>query len=90
MMISRLATGSIQAWPVSRIRPPATATPAEIAASAAMCRKADRTLRSCSRPRMNSTAVRPLTRMPAMATPIISPEAGSVGALKRPMASRAM
>ncbi len=88
--IAKLTTGSIQAWPVNRIRAPAITTPAEIPASAAMCRKAERTLASCSRPALNSRAVRPLTTTPAAATPIISPVAGRAGCSSRPIASLAM
>ncbi len=88
--ISRLTTGSIQARPVRMIKPPATATPTEIAASAAMCRKAERTLRSCSLPRVNRRAVSPLVTTPARATPIINFDEGAPGEENRSMASRAM
>ena len=47
--ISRLTTGSSQVQPNHSARPPATTTPAETSASAAMCRKAPRMLRSVSR-----------------------------------------
>ena len=55
--ITRLVTGSIHRSPVSRISTPATTTPTETSASAAMCRKAPRMLMSCLRPRMNISAV---------------------------------
>ncbi len=63
--------GSSRTQPVKWISRPAITTPSETPASAAMCRKAPRRFRSCSRPRMNSSAVTPFTTMAASATHII-------------------
>ena len=56
---ARLATGSIQSAPVSRIARPAATTPRETSASTAMCANAARTFRSPLRPDAKSHAVTP-------------------------------
>ena len=69
--MTRLLIGSSNDQPVRRMTKPATTTPAETAASAAMWRKAPRILRSRFRPPANIQAVTPLTMTPAAATQII-------------------
>ena len=87
--IARLAAGSSQAQPNHSDSAPATTTPADTSASPAMCTKALRMFRSSSPPRMNSSAVPRLMKMPMPATTItVTPWVGS-GALRRPMASQA-
>ena len=86
-VIAMLTSGSIQEMPVSRIRMPATTTPAEIAASAAMWRNAPRTFASRC-PRMKSRAVIVLMMTPIAATAItVGPATGS-GARRRWIASQ--
>ena len=65
-------------------------TPTVIPASAAMCRKAPWMLRSFSRPRMNISAVPPLTSTPTPATQNTIPVATGSGACRRWTASQAM
>ena len=88
--IKRLTTGSIQRRPVNRMASPAPTTPAEIAASAAMCRKAPRMLRSPLRPDMNVSAVTVLIAIPSRETQITVRAATSIGLLKRRRASHAI
>ena len=88
--MTRLITGSIQVQPVNRMAAPESRTPNETSASAAMCRKAPRTLRSPCRPRMNISAVPPLIRMPAAATHMTMAPPTGAGWPKRWMASMAM
>ncbi len=85
---ARLTAGSIQARPVAQMTRPATTTPADTAASAAMCRKAPRMLMSSLEPLTNSHAVSPFTRMPMAATTItVTPATGS-GWMRRRIASQ--
>ena len=67
-----------------------TTTPAETAASAAMCRKAPRMLMSPLAPDTNSQAVMLFTRMPTPATTITVFPATGAGSPKRWMASHPM
>ena len=87
--MTRLATGSSQLQPNHSARPPATTTPAETSASAAMCRKAPRMFRSLSRPRMNSSAVAVLMTMPMPATTMIVTPSTVCGDCRRCTASQA-
>src|SRR5260221_415241 len=66
--MTRLVTGSTQCQPVRRIIIPAMTTPAETAASDAMCRNAPLILRSVFCPRTKSNAVTPLITIPNAAT----------------------
>jgi len=87
-MITMLTTGSIQARPVIMMAPPATTTPTDTAASAAMCRNAPRMLASLWLPRMNRRAVAVLITTPmAATTTMVSPITGA-GSLKRRTASQ--
>jgi hypothetical protein len=76
---TRLVSGSSQSQPVSRMTAAATTTPADTAASATMCRKAPRILRSPFRPEANSQAVAPLMTMPMAATIMTVPLATGSG-----------
>ena len=82
-LMARLTTGSSQSQPVKRITKPATTTPAETIASAAMCMNAPRMLMSPLRPAANSQAVAPLMTMPIAATVITVPPATGSGAPSR-------
>ena len=81
------ATGSSQCQPVSAIKPPTTTTASETAASAAMWRKAPRSLRSWRRPRQNSIAVAVLTTKPSAAIPITTNPGTGAGSCRRRMLS---
>jgi hypothetical protein len=86
----RLMMGSSQTQPSSRTPAPASTTPTEMAASAAMWRKAARMLRSLWRPRAKSMAVKPLMSTPMAATTIMVPPLTGAGSRIRPTASQAM
>ena len=88
--IARLTTGSSQSQPCHSVKAPAITTPADTSASAAMCKKAPRMLRSCSPPRINNKAVAVLMTMPTPATSImVTPCAPNIGSgdMRRPNAS---
>ncbi len=85
--MARPATGSSHSQPVSAISAPTTTTASDTAASAAMCRKAPRSLRSRRRPRQNSIAVPALTRKPKAAMPITTRPGTGAGACRRRMLS---
>ena len=87
--IARLTNGSIHSRPVSTMATAASTTPAEMAASPAMCTKVARMFRS-SWPRTNSAAVSPLTTMPAPATQMTVAPATGEGDSRRSAASNAM
>jgi hypothetical protein len=81
-------SGSIQSSPVAAMSRPATTTPADAAASPSMWMNAPRMLRSCSRPRMNASAVPRLIAMPTVATtdttpPAIGADGGTARRLRR-------
>ncbi len=86
----RLTTGSSHSQPVHHMAAAATTTPAEMAASAAMCRKAPRMFRSSLEPFMNIRAVAVLMTMPMPATIITGPVWIGCGSAKRRTASQAM
>ena len=88
--ITKLMAGSIQFQPVNRMAQPASTTPAETAASAAMWRKAPRMLMSVLRPDANIQAVRPLTAIPMPAMIITVWPAVYSGRLNLKIASHAM
>ena len=83
-------TGSTHVQPVSTMTIPATTTPAETAASAAMWRKAARRLASCCRPRIKSKAVSVLITTPAAATAIMATPIVGTGVPMRCTASQRM
>ena len=58
---------------------PASTTPSETPASAAMCRNAPRMFKSCLRPERNIKAVIVLIRIPTAATPMTIPPATGSG-----------
>ena len=87
--ITRLITGSSQFQPRHSARPPATSTPADTAASAAMCRNAPRMLRSSRPPRRNSSAVAVLMTMPTPATAMMVTPCTGCGEARRCAASQA-
>ena len=83
-----LTSGSIHVRPVSMMAMPASTTPADTAASAAICRNAPRRFASLSRPRMKSNAVSVLTATPTAATAIITGPATGSGDCNRCHASQ--
>jgi len=84
----RLINGSIICIPVMEINMPATTTPAEMAASAAMCRYAPRMFRSDFRPDMNMNAVNALITTPTAATRMMVGAWASTGCRRRLTASQ--
>ena len=78
--IVRLTSGSIHHSPLTTIASPATTTPTETSASAAMWRYAPRMLRS-SCPRRKSSAVAVLMTTPTPATAIMTKPSGSCGSI---------
>ena len=88
--ITKLTAGSIHRNPVTRIAQPASTTPSETAASAAICMNAPRMFRSRFRPEKNMSAVTVLMTMPIAATQTIVFPATSGGLCKRRTASQAI
>jgi len=76
--------------PVRKIIMPAMTTPAETAASAAMCKNAPLMFKSFFRPVKNNVAVTPFNTMPTAATTIMVFPATSAGLAKRRIASQLM
>ncbi len=87
---TRLPAGSSHSQPVNPITIPAATTPAVTSVSAAMCMKAALTLRSLARPEANSSAVPPLTAIPAAPTQTMIPLTTGTGWVRRNTASQAM
>ena len=86
--ISTLTAGSTRFQPVSPITMPATTTPADTAASAAMCRNAPRMLASLLRPAASQTAVIVLIATPIAATTIMVTPCTGGGSTSRWAASQ--
>ena len=82
-----LTAGSSHSQPVCRTAIAAITTPSETAASAAMCRKAPRTLMSPLAPERNISAVAVLIAMPIAATQITVVSATGSGCARRWTAS---
>ena len=87
---ARLKAGSMRSHPVAATPSAPMTTAAEIAASPSICRKAPRRLMSSRWPRMNSQAVRPLIRMPVLATTVTIVESIATGAASRATDSNAI
>ena len=82
-----LTIGSIHPIPVAMMATPASTTPTDTAASAAMCKNAPRTLASSLLPRIKRIAVTVFMTTPIAATAIMVNPATGAGSLSRQMAS---
>src|SRR5947208_8148554 len=83
----RLATGSNRSHPVQRISSPATAVPANAAASVATCKNAPRTFRLSRDARASTAVATTFTATPAAATTATTPPRTSGGSTSRTAAA---